>query len=81
LIARVLRMCVVRVVGRKIRRVENPYILDVFDESKKFCRCVARWRRGTRRARRARSSERNMWCRCTRERARPTENTGFFAAL
>jgi hypothetical protein len=81
LIAHVLRICVARDARRKIRRVENPYVLDVFDESKFFLRCVARWRRGTRRVRRARSSERNMWCRCTRERARSTENTGFFVAL
>jgi hypothetical protein len=68
--------------SQKNRDASKTLIFSMHSMSRKmFLRRVARSRRGTRGVRRPRSPERNMWCRCACEHIRPTENTGFFAAL
>jgi len=81
LIARAARACVVRRYREKIGDAETPYVIDVFDESEKLACDFARSLRESHRARRPRSSRRNIWCRCAREHAPFSENAGFFVAL
>jgi hypothetical protein len=75
------RAGVVRRQREKIGGAETPYIIGVFDESKKFARDFARSRSAAHCARRLCSSRRNMWCRCGGEHASLSENAGFFVAL
>jgi hypothetical protein len=71
-----------RAASQKNRDASKTLIFSMHSMSRKmFLRRVARSRRGTRGVRRPRWPERNMWCRCACEHIRPTENTGFFAAL
>jgi hypothetical protein len=81
LTARGARASAVRYDHEKIRGAESPYVIGVFDESRKFLRGGARSRRATRCTHRLRSPGRNMWCRRPREHASFSENAGFFVAL
>ena len=75
------RTGVFRRARKKSRSVENPYF-SVFSKSSKKSRTFLRDAHcATRRARRKRSTKRNIWCRCACEHTPLCENTGFFVAL